>query len=150
MALPGRKPADSAPRHRVKPVHGWIEVLDVPFEGPWPVELPGERTIVTKDGQELVDLQDATREWWETIRAMPHVVLWTLSDWQFALTTAYVADMAFCGGANAMSELRQREKTLGTTHEARMGLRIRYIDPAGGEDSTQLAEVRTIDGITDL
>lgn len=149
MGLPGRKPAASAPRHRVQPVHDWTDVPDVPFTGPWPVELPDGRTIVTKDGQEWVELQAATVSWWETIRTMPHCVLWTESDWQFAVATAIVADMAFCGGVGAMTELRQREKTLGTTHEARIGLRIRYTDPAGG-DKTQLAEVRTIDGIADL
>lgn len=149
VALPGRKPAASAPRHRVQPVHDWTEVPDVPFTGPWPLEIPTMRTIVTKDGPVREYLLDETRQWWETIRAMPHCVLWTESDWQFAVATAIVADMAFCGGVGAMTELRQREKTLGTTHEARIGLRIRYTDPGGG-DKTQLAEVRTIDGIADL
>lgn len=152
MALPGRKPpqAGDTPRHRVEPVHDWTDVPDVPFAGPWPVDLPEGRVIVTKDGPIDVDLQPETRAWWETIKTMPHAVLWTESDWQFAKATAIVADMGFCGGVGAMTELRQREKTLGTTHEARMGLRIRYVDPVGGEKAGKLAEVRTIDSVTDL
>jgi hypothetical protein len=59
---------------------------------------------------------------------MPHCVLWYPSDWQFALDTAMVHASAAHGSVSAMGELRQREKIMGTTVDARRDLRIRYVD----------------------
>lgn len=77
-----------------------------------------------------------TRQWWRTVSRVPHAVLWTASDWQFALATALVADDFHHGPTTAAVELRQREKILGVTGDARRDLRIRYVppvddDPAG-------------------
>ena len=147
MAVAGRKPAASGQtRHRVKPSADWVEVQNVPYAGEVP-ELPGERTIVTRDGQSQVCLQDMTRRWWDSVTRMPHCVLWTESDWMFALTTATVADAAFCGISSAATELRNREKVMGTTVEYRRDLRIRYVDVA---EKAEPAEVANIADYRDL
>ena len=147
-----RGPAQSAQRRRTnKPAPGseWVEVPDVPFAGVVP-ELPESRTIVTRDGQVSVELQALTRQWWETISVMPHCVLWSASDWMFALSTALVADAAFCGIAAAQTELRNREKVLGTTSEFRRGLRIRYVPVKSAPAGESPAEVTDIADYRDL
>lgn len=211
MPVAGRKPkGDGRVRHRVKPVHNWTEVPDVPFEHA-PVELPEKprnaelpdppeparplgaqgrklwertwraaggapvdeeallvlceqtdervtlRVKVLRDkdarqraalraldaqiaqGLAALGLQSArtvperwpaeTRRWWRAVSRMPHCSLWTDADWQFALDTACVAAAFHAGDARVASELRQREKILGTTADARRDLRIRYVPP---------------------
>lgn len=147
MAVAGRKPAASGQtRHRVKPSADWVEVPNVPYEGDVP-DLPEKRTVITREGQEQVALQAITKRWWETVTKMPHCVLWTDSDWMFALSTATVADAAFCGVASAATELRNREKVMGTTVEYRRDLRIRYTDDA---PALKVAEVAKIEDYRDL
>ena len=148
MAVPGRKPAAAAQkRNRNTPQADWVEVVNVPYSGACP-DLPGSRTIVTRDGQETVGLQEMTQAWWDVVSTMPHCVLWEPSDWMFALATATVADAAFCGVASAMTELRNREKVLGTTVEFRRDLRIRYIESE--PDVVLSAEVTKLDDYRDL
>lgn len=147
MAVAGRKPAASGQtRHRVKPSTDWIEIPNIPYAGDAP-DLPDQRTIVTRNGQEQVPLQTLTRDWWAAVSRMPHCSLWEESDWMFALTTATVADAAFCGVASAATELRNREKVMGTTVEFRRDLRIRYVDPV---ENVQPAEVANIADYRDL
>lgn len=141
MAVAGRKPAASGQtRHRVKPSTDWTEVPNVPYAGDVP-ELPGERTVITRDGQEQVALQALTKQWWESVSSMPHCVLWTRSDWMFALSTATVADAAFCGVSSAATELRNREKVMGTTVEFRRDLRIRYVDAPVKVESAEVTNI---------
>lgn len=148
MAVAGRKPAASGQtRHRVKPSTEWVEVPNVPYTGEVP-ELPAERTIVTRDGQEKVALQSLTKRWWNSVSTMPHCSLWAPSDWMFALTTATVADAAFCGISSAATELRNREKVMGTTVEFRRDLRIRYVDTP--DTKVESAEVTNIADYRDL
>jgi hypothetical protein len=59
---------------------------------------------------------------------MPHAVLWTEADWQFALDTAEVAAAFHDGDVKQAVELRQRERIMGTTLDARRDLRIRYVE----------------------
>ncbi|MDM7488721.1 hypothetical protein QT969_10500 [Rhodococcus sp. CSLK01-03] len=147
MAVPGRQPVPaSQKRFRGKSDIDWVEVQDVPYTGERP-ELPITRTVVTKDGQIDVELLELTRKWWDTITRMPHCALWTDSDWMFALSTAIVADAAFCGIASAAVELRNREKVLGTTADFRRGLRIRYVSV---EEQPEPAKVTNIDRYRDL
>lgn len=150
MAVPGRRarPADQK-RNRVKSDVEWTEVPDVPYAGDVPV-LPESRTIVTRDGQVSVELQAMTRQWWETLTRMPHCVLWSDSDWMFALSTAVVADAAFCGIASAQTELRNREKVLGTTAEFRRGLRIRYVPAGVGAPVDESSDVTKLDDYRSL
>lgn len=112
MALTGAKPKpDGKKVNRVQPVHDWNDVQDVPYTGPKPD--PGR-------------LSKAPARWWATISSMPHCVLWSESDWQFALDTLVVYKR-FAAGKEGGGELRIREKLLGTTMDARRDLRIRYI-----------------------
>ena len=131
MPVAGRKPKDDGQkRNRVKPVHDWFEVVDEPYDGPRP-DLPSRRTVATRSGSKQLGFLAMTKSWWETVASMPHCVLWSEADWAFALSTAVVADDFFRGNAKAAAELRQREKVLGTTFDARRDLRIRYVAPEG-------------------
>lgn len=134
MPVVGRKPKpEGQARNRTKPVHDWVEVPNVPYAGDRP-QLPRKRAIMTPSGPKDVNLQAMTRRWWDAVSTMPHCALWTESDWMFALSTALVADAAFSGGVGAATELRNREKVLGTTADARLGLRIRYVESAVDAD----------------
>lgn len=148
MAAAGRKPKEASQRRNRNPsTVDWVEVPNVPYSGPVPVELPRTRVIVTRNGQETIDLQPITRDWWDAVIQMPHCKLWSLTDWQFAVTTALVADAAYCGIAAAATELRNREKLLGTTAEFRKDLRIRYTDE---EKDAPVAGVTSLEDYRDL
>lgn len=149
----GRKPprAGDSPRHRVKPVHEWTEIENVPFEGEVPVSLPSTYSVSGRDGRERHRFSQMTKQWWASVTSMPHCVLWEYSDWMFALSSAHVAEQAFLGVASAAVELRNREKVLGTTADYRRDLRIRYVDPDGGVDtSSQEEEVVTLASVASL
>ena len=123
MPVTGRKPKpDGQKRNRRKPTYEWVEVVDTLFDGK-PPTLPRD-----------VGWPAATKRWWKAVSKMPHCVLWSQSDWQFALDTALVAKAFHEGDTKVATELRQREKVLGTTVDARRDLRIRYIseDSAAG------------------
>ena len=129
MPVTGRKPKpDGQKRNRVKPVHEWTEVPDVAFEG---------RKLPFRVGRR-------TAQWWSGVSTMPHCALWGESDWQFAFDTALIAARLHDGDLRAASELRMREKVLGTTVDFRRDLRIRYVS-AGAEP----AEV-TAGAVTDM
>ena len=70
---------------------------------------------------------------------MPHCSLWTEADWQFAIDTACVAAAFHAGDARVAGELRQREKVLGTTADARRDVRIRYLPPTEPEEAPGVA-----------
>lgn len=80
-----------------------------------------------------------TRRWWDRVSSMPHCALWSDSDWQFALDTACVAAAFHAGDARLAGELRQREKVMGTTQDARRDLRIRYVEPVENQESAGVA-----------
>lgn len=121
MPAVGRKPKpEDQRRNKSRPVHDWIEVLDVPYEGPVPS--PGRLPVRTK-------------RWWEVICRMPHAILWDESDWQFAIDTAQLhAEWVRSHQSSIAVEIRQREKILGTTWDARRDLRIRYVDGVSEEE----------------
>ena len=146
----GRKPPTGTPRHNVKPVHEWVEVENTPFTGPWPFRIPRGYQVSTRDGIMQRGFLDVTKRWWETIRTMPHCVLWEKSDWMFAISTVHVAEQAFLGVASAATELRSREKIMGTTVDARRDLRIRYVDELTGEEAEPEEEERTLAAVVDL
>ena len=125
MPAVGRKPPEGKPvRHRVKPVHDWVEVEAVRFKGgpKLPRTEPGKPTWPTR-----------TKKWWDAIATMPHCVLWDEEDWQFAIDTAHVHAAFANGDLKVATELRNREKVLGTTVDFRRDLRIRYVEPAPKE-----------------
>lgn len=143
MVMSGRKPSDRPTVHRNKPRVDWTEVVNVPYEGARP-ELPETREVINKAGDVSVyPIPDSTKEWWESVTRMPHCVLWSPSDWAFCSDTALVHAQAVTGVISAMAELRQREKILGTTFDARRDLRIRYVDPE--DEPSQLAPVDSLD-----
>lgn len=146
MPVPGRKPKPAGQAiNRNKPTTDWIEVVDEPFDGKRP-RLPATRWASTMAGPVEVPVKPMTRQWWKAISTMPHCRLWTASDWAFALSTAMVADAAFCGGIGAATELRNREKVLGTTVDYRRDLRIRYVEA----EQPELAVVTALDEYRDL
>lgn len=107
------------------------------------------------DGRELPDhRRDGTpwpqwaRDSWEVWRRMPHAKLWHESDWVFAADTIELASRAFDEGAKIglLTELRYREKAMGTTYAARMDLRIRYTQPSSSPPAT----VSVLDGFRQL
>lgn len=148
MPVSGRKPKSAGQAvNRNKPTHEWTEVVDAPYAGKRP-ELPETRTIMTQFGPKDVPLHAMTQAWWDAVSTMPHCRLWTASDWAFAVTTAVVADAAFCGGVGAATELRNREKVLGTTIDFRRDLRIRYIDAEPAPEAPP--EVTRLDDYRDL
>ncbi len=119
MPMTGRKPKpDGQKRNRMKPVMEWTEVVAVPFRGgrALPAKMP--------DGKVWPAY---TRRWWKSTSSMPHCVLWDDADWAYALDTAIVAARFHLGSMPAATELRNREKVLGTTLDFRRDLRIRYV-----------------------
>lgn len=134
MPVAGRKPKPGA-INRNKPTHEWTEVEDRPFlDGPDLPDHPNPRA----DSEEGTDegWHPMTLEWWEDVRTMPHARLWTRSDWRFAFDTAIVADRFYSGDIKAATELRNREKVLGTTADYRRDLRIRYVAPVEERQTT--------------
>lgn len=149
MPIRGSKPKDPSQVRRTNrtDVAQWTEVVNEPYTGERP-ELPATRTIMQAGQRVEVPVLDATAGWWEAISAMPHCTLWSPSDWRFAVTTALVADMAYRGNNAAATELRNREKVMGTTMEFRRDVRIRYVDPV--KETAGSAEVASLDDYRDL
>ncbi len=126
MARPGVPRKEN--KHGRTPNTGgtWFEVPDEPYSGPSPdlPTLPRRRKW-----------HPMVETWWSIVRVMPHAVMWTPSDWQFALELALLKNaywLAFDEGeatAAQATEVRRREEQLGTTAEARRPLLIRYLDP---------------------
>jgi hypothetical protein len=124
MAPRGMKPKPQGEaRFRGQQMHGWIEVIDTPFEGG-----PGLPSL-RRDGQPWPDWAP---EKWRVWSSMPHARLWFEPDWQYALDSLELAAIAFEEDAKVglFAELRIREKQMGTTWSARQDMRIRYVDPA--------------------
>lgn len=142
MPVTGRKPKPPGQaRHRVQPVHDWTEVVDEPFtSGP---KLPARRL----EGRAW---PTRTKAWWTAVSSMPHCVLWSPSDWQFAIDTALVAAEFHDGDVKSAVELRNREKVMGTTVDYRRDIRVRYVErveeKAKAEGVTSLDEYRQLYG----
>lgn len=134
MVAAGRKPKpEDQRRNQNRPTHDWIQVVDVPYAGPVP-ELGGRVPM-------------RTMRWWRIVSTMPHVILWDESDWEFAVASAWVhaAFVKNGGSPSYASELRQREKLMGMTWDARRDLRIKYVEAATEEDENKpvsIAELR--------
>jgi len=90
-------------------------VPEVPYEGPSP-DLP-----------DSYEWGPAARAWWESTRRVPHAVLWSASDWMFALETAFVVNEMWSGNVERAAEVRQRSAKLALTREDRLKQRIRYV-----------------------
>ncbi len=120
-----RGPASKAIKHGRTPTADWVDVPDVPYAGTSP-DLP---KLPRRQKWHLL-----VTSWWEMVRVMPHCVLWTPTDWHFAVETALMKQELWAevdAGEGIRStlatEVRRREDQMGTTAEARRKLRIRYI-----------------------
>ena len=140
MALAGRKPkpqGQAVTRH--KPVHEWTEVENVPFSGG--PKLPSRRT----NGRGWLK---RTRDKWAAWSSMPHCKLWGPAEWDFAFDAIELAAQFHEGDARIATELRNREKVLGTTGDFRRDLRIRYVEPkpvvTTGENVASLDDYREL------
>lgn len=120
-----RGPASKAIKHGRTPTADWTEVPDVPNTGVTPPlpKLPNRRRWT-----------GLVIAWWDMVREMPHTVLWTPTDWHFAVETALMKQELWAevhAGEGLRStlatEVRRREDQIGTTAEARRKLRIRYV-----------------------
>lgn len=139
MAIRGPRPKPHR-RNRGPLTHEWVEVENAPFGGG--PELPELRA----DGRPW---PQRTREKWEAWRSMPHCRLWSPAEWSFALDTLELAaDFHKTQEPKYATELRNREKVLGTSLDYRRGLRIRYVDPL--PDDVVPASVTSIDSVRDL
>ena len=124
MAITGRPPkppGQAVTRHASSTT--WVEVEDRPYKGPVPAlpqRVPGFECAWPR----------RTRSVWAAWSRMPHCILWSPADWQFAIDTVTVAALFHeTAEPKYAAELRAREKVLGTTFDARQSLRIRYIEP---------------------
>lgn len=128
----GRKPKPSGQAvNRVKPVHDWLEVVNVPFEGESP-DLP-----------EDVAWSPYTRDLWEAARRVPHARLWSPGEWLVHIAAMFSVEKNW---ENPTSEMRLRVAKIGMTAEDLRDLRIRYVEP-----STEAVEnVSRIDDYRDL
>jgi len=139
MPVAGRKPkAAGQAVNRSKPAHDWTEVPDVPHSGA--PKLPA-RTLLG------LPMPAPTKRWWAAISTMPHCALWTPADWSFALDTALIAAQFHSGDIKVGTELRNRERVLGTTVDFRRDLRIRYVpveDELPAADVTRLSDYRDL------
>ncbi len=120
-------PAKAAKHGRTPTNSEWIDVPDLPFDE----ESPG---LPKLGGRKKWHSQ--VEAWWEEIRTMPHCRAWTVTDWRFAIDTAFMKEQLWRDiddgemKATLATEIRRREDQLGTTIEARRKLRIRYLDPS--------------------
>ena len=124
MAITGRPPkppGQAVTRHASTTT--WTEVEDRPYRGRVPAlpqRVPGLETAWPR----------RTRSVWAAWSRMPHCILWSPADWQFAIDTVTVAALFHeTAEPKYAAELRAREKVLGTTFDARQSLRIRYVEP---------------------
>jgi len=74
--------------------------------------------------------------------------LWGPAEWDFALDAIELAALLHeKGSSNLATELRNREKVLGTTVDYLRALRIRYVDPpaeGGSAEVTNIADYRNL------
>lgn len=120
------KPAGQA-INRNKLVTEWIEVEDTPNMGVHP-RLPTRKPVWPK----------RTRAKWRAWCLMPHAKLWGQAEWDYALDAIELAARFHEGTAKGMeiTELRNREKVLGTTLDYRRALRIRYVPVKADVDAS--------------
>lgn len=117
MAITGR-PFGRGPRNRNAKDYDWTTVEDIPWTGP-SRDLPSRR-------RQRWNVE--ARAWWEAVRQMPHCRFGP--DQTGGLGSRPSAWKGVLRGEwNRPAELRLRSAKLGLTHENRLKLRIRYVEP---------------------
>lgn len=133
-----KPPGHAVTRHQALE---WSEVPDVPFKN-------GPPCPVRKFGSTGKPWPEGIKERWAVWSSMPHCVLWSKADWTFAVDSLHIAARAFETESDPKwyTELRNREKVLGTTGDFRRALRIRYVDPkpAGPQAVANLDDFRQL------
>lgn len=133
-----KPPGQAVTRHQQ--VHEWLEVEDVPFEGG--PDLPESGVPGLRSGW-----PQRIRDKWDAWRTMPHCKHWGPAEWDYALDSIGLAALYHLSGeAKFATELRNREKVLGTTLDYRRALRIRYVEPkaaaaAGDGDGASVTNI---------
>lgn len=136
MARPG--PAQHDQKVGRTPNAEMIAIVDRPFKAPKSRDLP--KLLVGRP------VRPEVRKWWNTLKAMPHCVLWAASDWDYALDTAILKQGFYDDPrATLAAEIRHREDQLGTTVEARRKLGIVYV-----KADAVVAEVKAPAGVASL
>jgi hypothetical protein len=73
---------------------------------------------------------------------MPHAKLWGPAEWDFALDAIEIAALLHEKGSPSFAtELRNREKVLGTTLDYLRDLRIRYVDVMENEQAAEVTNI---------
>jgi hypothetical protein len=127
MPIVGRKPKPEDQRRNQNKHVDWVEVIDRPFEdapplkGKWPAK---------------------TKRWWQAVSTMPHCILWTDSEWQRAFDTVEMVAAFHQGDLRLATELRAREREMGTTLDARRDLRIRYVEEGVKQERPALVAIK--------
>lgn len=155
MPIAGRKPNPdrSAVINRNK-VAEFTEVPEVPFEdGPKLRKRATDGVSVMAVGAaNSPDWPQATLDWWDDIRRMPHAALWDDTAWRFAMDCAEVHARTMEGwrgytGAQYLAISKQ----LGVTADYRRDLRIKYVPAKQKAPDGDLPDnVRRIDEFRDL
>lgn len=141
MPPAGAKPKAGPTVTRHQPVHDWLEVEDVPFDGDSPA-LPDAPPGPAGDGGYW---PQRTRDKWDAWRTMPHCKHWGPAEWDYALDSIGIAALFHLTGEQKYAtELRNREKVLGTTLDFRRSLRIRYVEPKPDTGDGEIAGVTNI------
>jgi hypothetical protein len=142
MPVSGAKPKPPGETiAKARQVHDWIEVENVPFED--------ANRRLTKHRPSGGKWPEAAIRRWRTWRRMPHAILWSDSDWDFCIDTVEIAALFYeTQSTKYATELRTRERVLGTTADYRRDLRIRYVEPK--EPRPVLALVTNVDDFRDL
>ena len=109
-----------------------IRVPDQPYTGSVP-ELPEH------------DWLPATLQWWDTWTTSPQAHMFTVTDWQFLIETAFLTNAFYGGNMSVASELRLRVAKFGATPEDRARLRLQFVPPEE-DDKPSLAVVKPIKG----
>jgi hypothetical protein len=108
-----------------------VRVPDEPFTGKVP-RLPKR------------DWDPATLDWYKVWSKSPQAHMFTATDWQFLIETAYLADAFFTGNVTIASELRLRMAKFGATPEDRARLRLQFIPKEEEDPKPTLASVTSI------
>jgi hypothetical protein len=155
MPVAGAKPkADrSQVRHRIPPTHEWTDVENVPFAGAPKLRDRATTGVSVMDvgAANSGDWPEATLAWWRDVSTLPHAKLWGPTDWRFAMDTAeiHARTMEAWRGYTG-TELRNREKIIGMTGDARRDLRIRYVEPKNVDAEAAAAEADNVVSINRL
>jgi hypothetical protein len=124
MASPVPKPKSQRARRNAD----LAPQIDLEFQPADPPELP--TTWIDKDGN-LAELKwsPLTENWWQSWCTSPQAKIFSPSDWQSLLSTAFVADKFFrTFEVRYASELRQREAQFGATPLDRLRLRMAWME----------------------